>query len=178
VFLEKNVKLSAHPGVVQFVMFAGPPGRVAGRPRVEETFSVRLIRANIFPDAATRLARLGADTARDAVVMGAMPLARMLAKIGHSFAVAELGMDAFEETYVTHLILNDTPDWNYWIGGYDRGREVEVRELHELRFLRRNDDLSVIVHLFVPYCPRYAYEVIVGRLQSDAKIREALVDSR
>jgi hypothetical protein len=110
--------------------------------------------------------------------MEALPLARMLAKVGHSFAIVELEIDAFEKAYVTHLISDDASDWNYWIGSYDRGRDVQARELHELRFLRRGADLSVIVHLFVPYCPRYAYEVIVGRLQSDAEIPEALNDSR
>ena len=127
---------------------------------------------------AMRLARLGADTAQDRVVMNAMMLARMIAKIAHAFAMAEVGIYAFENTYVTHLILDEAPDWNYWIGGYDRGREVQARELHELRFLRRGAELSVIVHLFVPYCPRYAYEVIVDRLQPDAKIPEALDEER
>jgi len=173
---KKKVRLSEHPGVVRFVMFE-PPGKVEGRPPEQKTFSVRFLTAFIFPDMADRLARLGADAAEDRVVMGAMSLARMLAKIAHAFAVAELGVDAFEKTYVTHLVLNDAPDWNYWVGGYDRGRQVEARELHELRFLRRDQDLSVIVHLFVPYCPREGYEVVVGCLRSDVKIPEGLDES-
>lgn len=143
----------------------------------QKTFSVRFMTVVIFPDMAARLARLGADAAEDHVVLGAMPLARMLAKIGHAFAVAELGVGAFEETYVTHLVLNDAPDWNYWIGGYDRGNDVHATELHDLRFLRRGQDLSVIVHLFVPYCPREAYEVVVGRLRADVKIPDELDES-
>jgi hypothetical protein len=47
---------------------------------------------------------------------------------------------------------------------------VSAQELHELRFLRRGDDVSVIVHLLVPYCPRYAYEVVVGRLRPNIAI--------
>jgi hypothetical protein len=95
---KQTVKLSAHPGVVQFIMFEGPPGRVAGLPQERETFSIRPIRTVIFPDMAIRLARLGADTAVDRVVLNAMMLVRMIAKVAHSFAVAELGIDAFEET--------------------------------------------------------------------------------
>jgi hypothetical protein len=71
-------------------------------------------------------------------------------------------------------VLRAAEDWNYWVGGYDCGREVKASELHELRFLKRGDDLSVIVHLFVPYCPRYGYEVIVGRLRADVAIPPGL----
>ena len=110
---KKNVPLSQHPGVVQFMMFEGPPGRVAGIPRERETYSLRAIHVAIFPDRAARLARLSADTAQDRVKRNAMAIARMVAKIALSFAVAELGTNAPEETYVAHLVLNDAPDWNY-----------------------------------------------------------------
>jgi hypothetical protein len=172
----QKVTLAKHPGVIQFVMF-DPPGRVAGRPRLQATFNVRLIEAKIFPDAEHRLARLGADTAVDRVTMNAMMLARMVAKIGHSFAVAELGLGVFEETYVRHLVQGEASDWNYWVGGLDRRRAVAPAALHELKFLRRGDDLSVIVHLFVPFCPQHAYEVVVGRLRHDVTLRVELEES-
>jgi len=38
--------------------------------------------------------------------------------------------------------LKNAQDWNYWIGGYDCGRDVPPRELHELRFLRRGGVLA------------------------------------
>ena len=162
---KKKVTLADHPGLVRFMMFTEPAGRVLGRAREQATWSVRFIDAEIFPDTKLRVALLGADSFEDRVTINAMALARLIAKIGHCFAVAELGFDAFEEMYVSHLITNESRDWNYWVGGYDRGRNVSAQELHELRFLRRGNDLSVIVHLLVPYCPRFAYEVIVGRLR-------------
>jgi hypothetical protein len=167
---KKKVKLADHPGVVRFMMFTEPAGRVVGRAREQETWSVRFIDAEIFPDTKLRVALLGADSFEDKVMINAMALARLIAKIGHCFAVAELGFDAFEEMYVTHLVTAESRDWNYWVGGYDRGRNVSAQELHELRFLRRGDDVSVIVHLLVPYCPRYAYEVVVGRLRPNIAI--------
>jgi hypothetical protein len=167
---KQKVKLADHPGLVRFMIFVDPPGRVLGRARQQETWSVQSIDVAIFPDIAIRLARLGADGFEDKVPIKAMDLARQIAKIGHAFAVAELGLGAFEELYVTHLIGADAEDWNYWVGGYDRGRDVPARELHELRFLRRGTELSVIVHLMVPYCPRYCYEVIVWRLRPDVVI--------
>lgn len=107
--------------------------------------------------------------------MNAMALARMIAKTGHSFAIAELGHEAFEDTYVNQLVTGDSPDWNYWVGGYHRGRAIGATALHELKFLRRGRELSVIVHLFVPYCPSDAYEVIVGRLQPGKAIPPELL---
>ena len=163
---RQKVKLSDHPGLVRFLMFAAP-GRVAGRPRVQDTYDVQGIDVKIFPDIDQRLARLGATSFRDAAHFKATALARMIAKIGHAFAVAEKGVAAFEEMYVTHLIDADAPDWNYWVGGYDWGHDLEdIDNLHRMHFLHRGRELSVIVHLFVRYCPRFAYEVIVGRLRS------------
>jgi hypothetical protein len=171
---KKKIILADHPGLVRFMMFAEPAGKILGRPREQPTWSVRFIDAEIFPDTKLRLALLGADSFEDTVTINAMSLARFLAKIGHCFAVAELGFDSFEEMYISHLITSESRDWNYWIGGYDRGRNVSARELHELRLLRRGDDLSVIVHLLVPYCPRFAYEVIVGRLRPGVAIAAQL----
>jgi hypothetical protein len=165
----QKVALSKHPGDVRFVMF-DPPGRVAGRATEQPTYNIRLVEGIIFPDAENRLRALGADRAEDKVAVNAMKLARIIAKIGHAYAVAELGLDAFEETYVSHLVRADASDWNYWIGGYDRGRIAEPTTLHELKFLRRGQDLSAIVHLFMPYCLRDAYEVVVGRLRPGFEI--------
>jgi hypothetical protein len=170
---KQKVALADHPGIVGFMMF-DQPGRICGRPCEQQAYSVRLIKIEIYPDTNLRMALLGADSCEDIVHFKALDLARLIAKIGHCFAVAELGTDAFEETYVTHLIADDAYDWNYWVGGYDRGRDVNARELHELRFLRRGNDLSVIVHLFVPYIPRYGYEVIVGRLRPGVEIPHVL----
>jgi hypothetical protein len=166
----QKLSLSEHPGVIKFVMFAEPPGRIADRPVDHPTWSIRLVEAKIFPDWERRLAALGAYTAEDKVNLKATDIARMIAKTGHSFAIAELGHNAFEETYVNHLVKGHAPDWNYWVGGYERAGGSSDSTLHELKFLRRGDELSVIVHLFVPYCPNDAYEVVVGRLRPDQEI--------
>jgi hypothetical protein len=173
---RQKVKLSQHPGLVRF-MILDPPGRVAGRPEVQETYSFRFEDTKIFADIDQRVARLGADSFEDRVAVNPMALARMMAKIGHAFAVAELGIDAFEQTYVSHLITDAAPDWNYWVGSYNRGRDIVAKDLHELKFLRRGPDLSVIVHLFVPYCPRYAYEVIVGRMREGVYVPVDLTEA-
>lgn len=169
----QKVPLSRHPGDVRFVMFE-PPGHVVSRPVGQATYSVRLVQGVIFADAQDRLRALGADGSEDKVVLNAMALARLIAKIGHSYAIAELGLEAFEQTYVNHLVRAEASDWNYWLGGYDRGRPVEATALHELKFLRRGQELSTIVHLFVPYCPRDAYEIVVGRLRPDVEIPQHL----
>jgi 5-methylcytosine-specific restriction endonuclease McrA len=155
---SQKVQAADHPGVVHFAMF-DPPG--SGQ-------NIRLVRADIFADTEARLAEFGADTIVEQPQIGAVDLARAIAKIGMSYAVAEFGRDAFAEFYVQHLIRQETPDWNHWVGGYDCGQDILLGSLHDLRFLRRGLDVSVIVHLFVPYCPRFAYEVVVGRLKAVA----------
>lgn len=160
----QKVPLSKHPGDVRFVMFE-PPGRVAGTSLEQPIYSIRLVEGVIFPNAKDRLRALGADGAEDKVAVNAIALTGIIAKIGHSYAMAELGLDAFEQTYVNHLVRAEAADWHHWVGGYDRGRIVEPATLHELKFRRRGQELSTIVHLFAPYCPRNAYEVVVGRLR-------------
>lgn len=167
---KQKVALADHPGVVAFLIF-GPPGKVAGYSREPRAWSVKLIKAEIFPDTRGRLARLGADSCEDQVALRGLDLARVVAKIGHGFAVAEMGLGAFEELYVASLITAESvDDWHYWVGGYERDPMAQTTELHQLGMIRRGNDLSVIVHLFAPYCPRYAYEVIVGRMRTTSNI--------
>jgi hypothetical protein len=144
----QKVPISKHTGDVRFVMF-DPPGRVAGPPVNQQTYNVRLVTGRIFSDWENRLRALGADGAEDKVAINATALARIIAKIGHPYAIAELGIEAFEETYVNHLVRAEASDWNYWVGGYDRGRIVEPLALRELKFVQRGQDLSTIV----PLCP-------------------------
>jgi hypothetical protein len=167
---KQKVKLAEHPGVVRFLIFSEPPGRVIGKPSIQPTFSIRPVDVEIFPDTAVRLARLGATSVVDTATLNAMMLARFIAKIGHAFAIAELGLDSFEQFYVSSLIRSEVKDWNYSVGGYDAGCDVCATHLHELKFLRRGDDLSVVIHLFAPYCSRFGYEVVVGRLAGNTTI--------
>lgn len=153
---SQTVQAADHPGIVQFAMF-DPPGSAQ---------NLRFVRADIYADTEARLAQLGADTIVEQPQIKAIDLARAIAKIAMAYAVAEFGRDAFAEFYVQHLIRQEAPDWNRWVGGYDCGQDILLGSLHDLRFLRRGPDVSVIVHLFVPYCPRFAYEVVVGRLKA------------
>ena len=58
------------------MMFADPAGRVLGRVREKETWSVRFIDAEIFPDTWMRIASLGADSFEDAVSRRSLLLVR------------------------------------------------------------------------------------------------------
>jgi len=126
----QKVPLHKHPGVIKFVMF-DPPGRIAGRPPKQPTYNVRLVDAEIFPDKDARLRRLGADTAIDQVAVNALAIARMIAKIAHSYAVAKIGLDAFEMTYLNEVIRRGAEDWNYWVGGFDCGHDMSGSLMHD-----------------------------------------------
>jgi hypothetical protein len=169
---KKKVSLKDHPGFFRF-MLLDRPGKVAGRPRIQATYSISFVHIEIFSDIRQRLARLGADSFEDAVTINALHLARFLAKIGHAFAVAELGIEVFEEFYVTRLIDGDATDWNYWVGSYDQRLTSTPNVLHELEFFRRGDDLSVILHLLAPLTQGAAHEVIVGRLKPNVDLPSA-----
>lgn len=74
------------------------------------------------------------------------------------------------EHIIAYGLGGEAPDWNHWVSGYARPNGSSANTLHELKFLLRGNELSVIVHLFVPYCPNDAYEVVVGRLRPDQAI--------
>ena len=48
---------------------------------------------------------------------------QMLAKIGHSFAVAELGVDSFRPFLIPHIIRSELSDCDKFIGGRERRKQ-------------------------------------------------------
>jgi hypothetical protein len=71
---------------------------------------------------------------------------QMLAKIGHAFAVAELGIDSFHPFLIPHIIRSELSDCDKFIGG--RGEdEVVSSELHELSLVGGPDHEFVVVRI-------------------------------
>jgi hypothetical protein len=173
---DQKVSLDKHPGVIKFMVLE-PPGIIAGREKEPPTFSLTLETAVIFADSDNRLRALGATSGEDKVNINALSIARMLIKIGIAFAIAELGKDSFEEFFPLHLVQAEAKDWGHWVGGYHRGRNIAPDTLHQLRFKRRSEVLSVIVHLFVPYFPGHAHEVVVGRLKPGVVLPADLMET-
>jgi hypothetical protein len=105
-----------------------------------------------------------------------LPFARMLAKIAHTFAVGELGLDAFRQFYLQKLIRGDyTLDPDKWVGSYPddvRGDlhtvDIDPNMRHELtlRTSRQSHGISAVtvdIRLFANYGgPKHI--VVVGEI--------------
>ena len=88
--------------------------------------------------------------------------ALMLAKIGYSFGVAELGTDGFDGIEIRQLLRDERKDIYNFVGCPSDGGLLTPRYLHYLGFRERGELLSVIVHLFSSY-QAPLYEVVIGR---------------
>jgi len=103
--------------------------------------------------------------------------ARLIAKIGHAFAAAEVGIENFDPI-ATDFILGKTGDWDYLVGG---GASIvpisTANELHSV--LLENRDVGNITYLTanVRLFSRFgapSYNVALGRV-SDEQYQRMLV---
>ena len=89
---------------------------------------------------------------------------RMLAKIGHSFAVAELGLDSFKPSLVEYILSKDyLPRLDSHIGGSPEEALI-TNELHEIEIYKDElyPDLTIVrIRLFAKYGGP-PYLVVVG----------------
>ena len=91
---------------------------------------------------------------------------QMLAKIGHSFAVGELGLDAFRPFLLPHIIGQDLDDRHRFIGSLPED-EVASNSLHELSITNtRLHDLVVVRIRLLAKLGTPTYFVVVGRRNS------------
>jgi hypothetical protein len=111
----EKILLHEHPGFLPIFTF-GPPGIFAGDPR-EADMKAHFDYVEIYADNAKRSQ---AHSHKPIVIARNLRLktyARLLAKIGHAYAVAELGMTGFKP-YLNDLILGKPPLYpGFYIGG-------------------------------------------------------------
>lgn len=90
---------------------------------------------------------------------------RMIAKIAHSYAVAEEGLHSFNPMLLDFILGRPTHHGPHWIGGVDPRPEFEGSPLHVLDSFRHTVDgadyLMARIYLFYGYGAP-AYEVVVG----------------
>jgi hypothetical protein len=96
------------------------------------------------------------------------PFAKMLAKIGYCYAVAEKGFDGFDGSEIRDLLDGRRDDVYNFVGNVSEPEMLTDRHLHGLYFRERGVWLTVLVHLFSscnadPNVPSIPYEVVVGR---------------
>lgn len=95
-----------------------------------------------------------------------LDFARLLAKIGYGAAVAQVGLDAFEEVYVLPLILGAAKDAGTWVGSSKDIPKIRVPFLHYVTMRRSGSNVREIhayIRLFAAQgAPEYI--VVLGRL--------------
>jgi hypothetical protein len=116
-----TVKLTQQDFPTLLVSFEfDPPGIILRQPK-SELFAGRIIISQL-PSFAERLGRLNAKYKfNEGIALGnqgdGTDLARMLAKIGHGYAVAEMGLGSFRP-FLTEIILNRPPMYiGHYVGG-------------------------------------------------------------
>ena len=87
---------------------------------------------------------------------------QMLAKIGHSFVVAEFGIDTFRPFLIPHILKSELADCDRFIGGLNQD-EVPSNNLHELSIVNAEKDTLVIVRIrLLARLGTPTYYVVVG----------------
>jgi hypothetical protein len=87
---------------------------------------------------------------------------QMLAKVGHAFAVAELGVDSFRPFLIPHIVRSELADCDKFIGGWGED-EVVSSELHELSVVNGPDHDFVVVRIrLLARLGTPTYFVVVG----------------
>lgn len=95
-----------------------------------------------------------------------LPFARLVAKIGHALAVAQFGIAAFDETYVTDFIRGITDNAGERLGS-STGDHTALDALHTYTIVANQGEVRVYLRLFASFGgPEYV--VSVGRLRDPA----------
>ncbi len=100
--------------------------------------------------------------------------ARMIAKIGFSFAVGELGIDSFKEVFVIPSILGKIDEIGRWVGIGDSEPSKYENLLHRVSIgiFPETKLLYATVQLFAN-SDTPSYLVVVGSVKDDTKISPA-----
>jgi hypothetical protein len=150
-----EIPIEDHPGLL-FMPMTAPGGMPIG-----------VKGYNLVPDLEERERRLD-DKYKD--WMGVQyhdphAFCRMLAKIAHAHAVAELGMDAFEPL-LPDLILGKSEDASHFVGSGDMGMAPQVPHQLEVGQGLGREDLKVVQVQLFAYLNTPVYLIVVGRVKS------------
>lgn len=87
---------------------------------------------------------------------------RFLAKIAYGFAVAHLGLEKIEKTYVLPAILGESDDIGRWVGcSHFNEQRTLGKFMHSLRLSLVDNKILIYVRLFAKFnMPEYL--VVVG----------------
>jgi len=158
---RKQISIADHPSLITLFRFGEADIWTGREPTLEKGVAILLIQ--LRPSAAKLLAQMGAYLEIDGI--RANTVALMLAKIGHAYAVAELGLSGFRP-FLPDLILGRVEASPlYWVGERTP-QEPPSDQLHTIKLVRQHhpefgDLWSVRIRLFAQK-DTLTYDIVVG----------------
>lgn len=165
--LEIQVPVEDYPVILNMPAFGLPPIFRDGPGGNQIVYGFRIVLLNYSPLEFQRKYNFGTFASPH---WDTHMLFRMLGKIGHAFAAAEIGVDHFKPALID-MILRGTPDYFNHIGGEpDLARDPPSKSLHEigLGYQRANGKDYVVakIRLFANHMGPIYY-VVVGESLED-----------
>jgi len=158
-----NVYLSdaEYPPFFDLIIFP-PPGLLTDDDRGAD---IKTIRVQFF--------NLGLPNRRDGVTTRTPhingPFAKMIAKIGYCYAVAERGFEYFDGSQIRDLLTGRRDDIYNFVGNVEKPESLPNDHIHALHLREKGGWLTTLVHQFASCnantdVPTIPYEVAVGKL--------------
>lgn len=159
-FRWKNLPLEIHPAPI-FLPTWPRPGLLTGIEYPDDGLTIVAMQVHNFDFLESNQ---GTTSQVAMVPFRADALARMLAKIAHGLAIAELGRSAFE-SYLIPYILRDRSDYNRVIGSTSMGRIIRNKTCFTSLHLEQG---FVVAHiqLFARHM-KIVFEIVVGKSNQD-----------
>lgn len=170
VFEEIEIISHKHPGFLHLPILQ-PPSILTGQ-KTETGVTICGVETLYFGKNPNEVAKnLKIKTMRDSFNWDVTAFARMLAKIGYSYAVASVGVIPLENVCVLPLILGMADDASVWLGSANFQLSVETQKpLHGIACAwipHPRDENSILllarVKLFVP-SGATGYEIVICKL--------------
>jgi len=139
-----------------------PPGLLTGAPTMDRYPEMKVVLCTVQADIGRRVQQLGRWQSQ--IMLEPTKFLAVIAKIAHSYAVAELGLDTFEYL-LRDLILGNAQHPLELVGGADPSVSVPPApgSLHLVSIYSRDDGYIVArVHLFAALGMR-PYDAVVAR---------------
>jgi HNH endonuclease len=165
--VRRNIPVAEYPGLITSFVFTLPTILLGIAP-TGESFSGG-VSLGILPEFGERLNALRAKYGNKVEFPtrgSAEAVGRLLAKIGHAYAAAEIGLDKFKP-YLLGIIRNQDPYLLHHLVGSAAGTSPFADDLHEIEILPPqtfgNDKLIVVkIHLFSNYPGIAVHYVVAG----------------
>lgn len=133
------------------------PGHLMGQDSGDGASSLRFLTLNLEGySVRTKPIRY---SIRSGVTMGALLM--LMAKVGYSYAVAELGVNYFDSTDIRDLLLDRRNDVFNFVGSPENTKRISV-DLHSVKLDEQNGFVVALVNLFSSI-HMYPYIVVLGK---------------